>query len=836
MSTTNNIEGNQHNFGDINGGILNFNFSAQRDINLSISIPKKLVARDEMINNIQKEYDGGYDCVVVNGIGGSGKTSLAYLYVKEQDFENVAWITINGKIIDDVLQKMALLLFEGADYNNFVHFDDKDAKLANINRILSSIEGKNLLVLDINTDDENIKQEIENEIHKYLPTSKNWKTLVLTRVLAQNIDWFASIPMETMSEDIAIKLFKKNYQGDVVFTNGQLAEIVNKLYYHPLLIEHTAKIYTDEFGITAEEILNQINKNIVNNERTKKVLSGLAKIGKEKQDIDIYTYLINLCNIEKLSKTEIKFLAVYVTWPEEPIDFDVINTLLPNPNDTLKSLIKKGIIIRNKQFLSIHSLMADVLREQINIKEFDYTEYFDNIQKLLDDDMKKISLHRYSKYIVCSLFNYDICDNIILYRRILLQLLDNGDVILHNLPETKITTIVNKFTGNAEPYQVAHLYNAVARVEDLKGNLSDAKSHYEKAFEIIEGFEENEEIMQLKVWLFNNIASLEHDTDSAKKYYEKALEINRKLPEMPQYLDNLATVLKNIASLENELGDTDSAKKHYEESLKTYRKLPETPQYLYNWATTLRRFAIYEEKLGNTDSAKKHLKESLAIRIKLPETPQFLHMLQVTLYDLATLENKIDILDNDSAKHYKECLSIGMKSFIIPENRNWIIANILGNLNEKELEKELKKEIGECNKPALNEFINEFITNVDTSTLFEAITDLLGSNNYFEKFCNIISRDIWGADMDFNDLISNKKVIVERLKEVGLNNNVALKLLNFKKEDRVYIFEKMHVLKKEDRKDVFKQLVQKIKDEDSIEKIRLFLEEALHQSDGGNNI
>ena len=828
MSTTNNIEGNQHNFGDINGGILNFNFSAKRDINLSISIPKKLVARDEMINNIQKEYDGGYDCVVVNGIGGSGKTSLAYLYVKEQDFENVAWITINGKIIDDVLQKMALLLFEGADYNNFVHFDDKDAKLANINRILSSIEGKNLLVLDINTDDENIKQEIENEIHKYLPTSKNWKTLVLTRVLAQNIDWFASIPMETMSEEIAINLFNKNYQGDVVFTNEQLAEIVNKLYYHPLLIEHTAKIYTDEFGITAEEILNQINKNIVNNERTKKVLSGLAKIGKEKQDIDIYTYLINICNIEKLSESEVKFLAVYVTWPEEPIDFDVINTLLPNPNDTLKSLIKKGIIIRNKQFLSIHSLMADVLREQINIKEFDYTEYFDNIQKLLDDDMKKISLHRYSKYIVCSLFNYDICDNIILYRRILLQLLDNGDVILHNLPETKITTIVNKFTGNAEPYQVAHLYNAVARVEALKGNLSDAKSHYEKAFEIIEGFEENEEIMQLKVWLFNNIASLEfrlNDTDSAKKYLEKALEINRKLPKKTQYLDNLASILGNIASLEEVLGDTDSAKKHLEESLKILRKLPETPQYLHSMANILNHLADLEESLGDTDSAKKHLEDSLKICRKLPETPQFLARLTDTIGRLVMLENKLGVNKNDSEKKYlNDALSNGIKCLMNPENRDWLIANVLNYLQEIP-EDELKNEIKLWNFPEFDTgFFNNVFPNNNSVSAVETLSDLF-SNIFFKKIWHIR----YGVDIDFNDLIANRQMISERLKDFE-------NILQFKEEDQKYILEKIRVLIKEDRMDVIKQLVQEIIDEDGIDKIRHFLEEALHQSDGKNNI
>ena len=715
---TNSGSGQQFNIPG-NSGNIEINLSAKKDIKLNINIPKKLVPRDEMIANIQKEYDNGDNCVVVCGMGGYGKTSLAYLYAQEHNFDNVAWVTINGKIIEGFLQTMAEYLFEDADYNNFIHYNNQEAKLKNINRILSDIKGNNLLVLDINTDNDEIKQEIEEDIHNYLPTSKNWKTLVLTRVLAKNKDWFASIPMDKMTKDIAIILLNKNYEGDVDFSDEQLAEIVEELYYHPLLIEHTAKVYTDEFGITAEEILKQIKENKVNNERTKKALSGLAKEGKEKQDI--YTYLINLCNIEKLSESQVKFLAVYVTWPEEPIDFEVIDTLLPNSKETLNNLIKKGIIIRNKQF-SIHSLMADVIREQIKINEFDYTEYLDNVDKILRDDFKSVTLHKYSKCIASSFINYGICGDIVLFCNFLNKLLANNDVILYQLP---IPVLADKFEENAEPYVFAHLYNTIARVEEFNNNLTDAKKHFEKALEMITSAEENDQTLDLKSALLQNLAILEKklgDIDSAKKHYEDSLEINRKLPETPKYLDSLATILTNLANfeynlgntdsakkywqetieiekklpetphnlallssainylamLEKKLGDTDSAKKHFEEVLDIYRQLPETPKYLDSLATTLHNLAALEKKLGDTDSAKKHFEEAVGIYRQLPETPEYLEHLTITLQNLAMLEEKLG--DTDSAKkHYEESLEINRK---LPETPKYLdsLATTLNNL------------------------------------------------------------------------------------------------------------------------------------------------------------
>ena len=649
--------------------MVGINKNAAPTIIKNISIPENLVMRRDMLDKLDSEFKC-HNCVVVSGIGGSGKTSLAYLYAKEQKFHNVAWVTVNGTIEDTFVDKIAEMLYYGEELENFMQNQNKRVKLAIVKNKLSDIKGKNLLVFDINTNNEEIKEEIETQIYKYLP-SDNWKTLILTRTVARNQHWFASITMDRMTEDDAKELFTKNWtRTKIDFSQNQLAEITKELYYHPLLIEQTAIVFSKGHEKTADEIITKIKENSkISNPRIKKILSSL--VIQDKAAHSLYDYL-NLTR-PNLNDDEIKFLACFITWPEEPIDYEVIETLLPDNEDILNSLVEKGILYHyNNDQYSIHSLMADVLREHINIKDFDYTEYFDNIQYFLADDEKNVTLHKYSKYIASSFINYGLCNSITLFRDFLYALCNVNDVILYNLSEPEFSNIVKKLEENSEPYQTAGLYHAVARVEEFKSNLSDAKSNYEKALEIMESVEENEVTMQSKGTYLYNLANLEEYlgyTDSAKKHYEETLAIIRILPKMPQYLYSLATTLHSLADLEQNLGDTDSAKNHYKETLKIIKILPKTPQYLYSLATTLHSLADLEQNLGDTYSAKNHYEETLKIIKILPETPQYLYSLATILNNLADLEENIG--DTESAKkHFEESLETYRK---LPETPQYFI-------------------------------------------------------------------------------------------------------------------------------------------------------------------
>ena len=633
--------------------------STQRVIN-NINFPQHLIPRADMQQKLRDELNG-HNCVVVSGIGGSGKTSLAYLYAKEQNFDNNAWVTVNGKIEDAFVDKMAGLLFSTEDYNNFVHIPDQQAKLDIVKKQMSGISGRNLIVFDINTNNEEIKQEIETELYNYLPAG-DWKTLVLTRTHPENDSVFVRVEMDKMTESDAKNLFTNNWKRkQISFTDEQLAGIVKELYNHPLLIEQTAIVFSKSHEKTSAEIIEKIKSNSkVKNKVSEQYLKNLAAQDKELQKI--YTYLINICNIDNLSTKEIAFLAVYVTWPEEPIDYNVIETLMPNNDDQLDLLVEKGIISRNDaDQYSIHNLTADVLREQIDIKTVDYTKYFNNIEAILADDEKKFVIHKYSKCIASTCINYEICEDVDMFRNFLLQLCTVNDPILLNLPEPEYSKILNKMEGKANKYQLAHLYNAEARVDYFINNYTDAKNHNEKALQIIDTLEENNDNLELKGAILNNLAMLEEDLNdhqSAYKHFNEVLVIYRRLPKSINNLDNLAAILNNLAIFEEEtLKNLSLSIIHKQEALEIRRELPKSLENLSELAKLLNNYATLDRKLNDFDSALKHLEEALKIINELPETPANLEMKATIITGLGEI-NKI-IRNIDTAQiYYQEALEI----------------------------------------------------------------------------------------------------------------------------------------------------------------------------------
>ena len=695
MSTTNNIEGNQNNFGDIKGGTFIFNYSAKKDININnINIPKRLILRTKMLEEIQKAYENvnddnnePYDCVVISGIGGSGKTSLAYLYAREHKFNNVTWVTVNGKIEDAFLDKIAGLLFTGkGDYESFTKIDDKKTIFDVIKSEFSKIQGNNLLVFDINTNNEAIKQEIETKINNYLPTSKNWKTLVLTRVFAENRSRFASIKMDNAavpdSQEMlfAQELFLKNWtRNKIEFSQDKLAKITKELYYHPLLIEQTAIVFSKGHEKTADEIITKIKENSkINNPRTEKIVSGLAIEDKELQNI--CTYLINLCNIENLSDDEVKFLAVYVTWPEEPIDYEVIETLLLDSEVVLESLEGKGILSRNDfdQYF-IHSLMADVLREQIiHYKELDYTDYLANISNLLSDNDSKEFLRKYSKYIAYSFIKNSICDDVDLFIHFLNQLCITNDSTLYSFSKSEYLKSLDKMKEKANDNSelMAGLYNVFGMIEKSLNNLSDAKQFLNNALSVIENCVKNSYNLNFKATILNNIGMVDIEQNcfaDANDVINRALKIRNNLTDIPNITLYIATDLNNLALAEEKLGEYENAKNHLKEALQFREKIqnPNSEDNINEIATILNNLAYIEENQNNFDIAANLYIDALNKRNKLSCSIKNMDAKANIFNNIAGLKRRQN--DTDMAKKYY------VEALFIRNN----IDNTLFNLNEK---------------------------------------------------------------------------------------------------------------------------------------------------------
>ena len=198
MDFNNNGNGQQINITDNQGNVV-INMGSKDGIAFKISYPENLIPRRDMLDKLNNVFES-HSCVLISGIGGMGKTSLAYLYAKGKQFKNVAKVIVNGRIEDAYWNQMAIPLFNNEDEReSFMQNPNNQKKNEIVKHILSKIDGNNLLILDINTNNEEIKQEIETELYNYLPAG-DWKTLVLTRTHPENDSVFARIEMDKMTD------------------------------------------------------------------------------------------------------------------------------------------------------------------------------------------------------------------------------------------------------------------------------------------------------------------------------------------------------------------------------------------------------------------------------------------------------------------------------------------------------------------------------------------------------------------------------------------------------------------------------------------------------------
>lgn len=689
MNTYNHIIGNQYNFGDVHDSNINIMDAQKDNIHLSVPYPENLIERRDMLEKIGKNFET-HDRVVLKGIGGSGKTSLAYLYAKEEKFDNVAWVTINsGNILTDFLSEMGKRLLKNNDAYSSYSRNSDDMKLMQIKELLSTAQGNNLIVFDINTNSETIKEEIENNIHNYIPNG-NWKTLILTRTNPEFDVFFVSIEVNEMKKDDAKKLFKKNWKRSLIIEDSKLDIIIEELYFHPLLIEQTAIAFSKGHEKNEEDIINKIKNKKLKNEYTEKILRGLVSIGKVEQKY--YTYLINLCNINdlKLTDEDINFIASFVIWPNEPIDYDVINTLITkNVDDILDRLVVKGVISHNyEDQYSMHSLITDVLREQINVDKNDYTEYLRNVENIMNDESARYELHKYSKYIASSFFHYMVCNDNELLCSFINGLVNIEDEVASEILDSKYMNCLDTYTMCLNSFQLAKLYNALGRLYDFMGKELDAKQFLDKAFEALKRTDDCSDKCTLYVNILINYAIIEYKTDGkiAKNKIEEALKL---VPDM----DLLADLLNNYAMIVEDSGNIEYAIYLYEQAIKIREKKQNSipseynlnciAGYKINFACLLKMKSIekntnpkiidgYGNKCDITHSkeiiqTKKIFNEALNILKSLPENPKNLNQQANILGNLADIEMELGH-KKDSNKLIEKALTIKSDAFTQANN------------------------------------------------------------------------------------------------------------------------------------------------------------------------
>ncbi|MEA5259741.1 tetratricopeptide repeat protein [Arcicella aquatica] len=562
---------------------------------LTIRMPtlnlKDVIGREEEIEELHSMLFENKQVVLVNGLGGIGKTTLsqAYLTKYAEQYQHLAWISVSGSSLENDFVNAVLL-------DKTFNIKKEGKELADIFHELlngfKTIEDKpNLLIID-NAD------ATLSDFYDRLPDQLNWHLLVTSR---EKIEGFEPKEIGFLKPENALLLFQTHCQR--INDMEAIERLLKTIDYHTLTIEILAK--------TAQ--LQRVNIETLQNAIDKDIRAGVYIQHNQGKIDKVYSYLSSIFDLSNLSSMEEWLIKQMACLPADFHTYDLIKELICKPeseqeeflSETLESLVNKGWIMKNEEADSykMHIVVVAVTRRRLNIKIADITNLLDNVTNKLTIDQTKDN--PIDKFIwvpfgetLNTISHLETEMNISrLQNRLALVLQELGDYEGAKKLLEKALISDEKNFGQEHPKTASTYSNLATALQDL-GDFEKAKVLFEKALNLDEkNFGQAHPMIGVR---YCNLATVLYklgDYERAKKILEKALILHDKNFEK-EHLNTVKTY-SNLATVLQGLGEYEQAKKLFEKVLilieKNFGKEhPNTAVSYSNLATVLYKLADYE--------------------------------------------------------------------------------------------------------------------------------------------------------------------------------------------------------------------------------------------------
>jgi tetratricopeptide (TPR) repeat protein len=581
------------------------NSVAKTSKDLTLRIPKihltEVIGRENELEDLHKLLFDNKHVVVVNGLGGIGKTTLAQAYMSlyYDDYQHIAWISQSS---------------ENAIESDFVNADGlkENLKIDTNGKDLPMLFNEVLLGLKTLTDKPNLLliDNAESSLTQYfdrLPNQPNWHLLVTSR---ENIERFYVKELGFLSPEKASELFQKHCT--LIKDEEAIKELLHIVDYHTLTIEILAK--------TAQKLRTGISelKNAIEND-----LKSPVFINHKGDKIDkVRSYLCSIFDLSKLNKNEIWLMKQFACLPSEFHAYELLLELI-NPEDehkenfagTLTELVEKGWLLTNieNDSYKMHRVIADVTSQKLAIELGDVENLISSVtQKLRFDQTKDNPIDKFQWIpfgeAILNNFEYEIDNKIaILQNNLALRNMDFGAYKKAKKLLEKATISDETKLGEKHP-TTAVSYSNLALVLQALGDYEGAKKLLQKA---TISYETNfGEKHPTTASVYSNLAMVLKDLgdyEGAKKLLQKAkisdeTNFGEKHPTTAVSYSNLALVLQA-------LGDYEGAKKLLQKAtISTETNFGEKHP---TTAVRYSNLAVVLQDLGDYEGAKKLLEKAM---------------------------------------------------------------------------------------------------------------------------------------------------------------------------------------------------------------------------------
>ncbi len=555
------------------------------------------IGREDELDLLKEKLHVSNKIVLLNGIGGVGKTALASAYLQQfrNDYTNVVWVEQTTTIIQAFTGKYELV--KNLDIPEKFHLKESSELFAEIMRKLRNYKSDdlpNLLIID------NVEDALkDNNIYKLLPQSPDWHVLITSQHKNASFENFElGFLNEVDSMELFYEYYKRKRNDEVLKT------ILENVGYHTLTIEILAKT-AQRRRLKISELKKSIQKDIK---------TGTIQIAhdKEHQINTITGYLEKIFGLSKIGKEDKKLLMKMAALPPEFIGYDILEQLLKTNDDfpdILETVHEKGWLIKDKinDRYKIHNIVKEIILNKLNPGYLELKPLIDKITALLKIDQNRDNPVDKFKWIpfaesVSNIFPNDtnpsiaICNN-----RLAVILYSKGEYnkakdIFEKVLEADIKNYgINDSSVATSQSNLATIYNQL-------GENDKARELLEQALKTVE---ENLEDNHPKIAVAqSNLANIFIDIgeyEKARDLLEKALrsdQINYKEnhPRIAISQSNLASVYKDLGEYEKSrdllILALESAEKNFE------KKHPKVAVRQSNLANVYLNMGEYDKALG----------------------------------------------------------------------------------------------------------------------------------------------------------------------------------------------------------------------------------------------
>lgn len=303
-----------------------------------------LVGRDTVVKDIRKMLEEDTCIVLVNGLGGIGKTAVMQGVCNELKDEghHVAWVSCGDSLQDD------LLLMRGA---LGVPKEEKAEEAYGL--VIAGIQrlGKNLyLFMD------NLSREVSNGERDAI-NGLGIHVMITSR--KENLP-FRNKKLEYLEKQDAIRMFY-GYYGGKPDCDEIVWEIIKSVNCHTLLVELLAKAAREEGG-TLDEFYAKLRKEGFFN-----VSEEEFETGQDDENLTIEERVIRLYKISRLSEEQQRIMKLFTIFSPEMEIFYKVRDWAGLDRKELKKLVDLGWLERGglENGYLIHQIVRDSIARQI---------------------------------------------------------------------------------------------------------------------------------------------------------------------------------------------------------------------------------------------------------------------------------------------------------------------------------------------------------------------------------------------------------------------------------------------------------------------------------------